>query len=119
MTNQYPGRCGHCGQTLPAGAGELRRVDGRWVVYHAGECPEITSGLGIGGIGSDDYNSRTERDTPLASPRRPEQAGARYAPAGTTQGIRTPGARCSRCRREADWNPGAGEYLCEGHWDEY
>lgn len=84
---------------------------------------EITSGLGIGGYGSDDYNVRTEVD----------QAGYEYnrsdfnensivCPAGTTQGRR--GAdddRCSHpgCYQSADWNSSAGRLFCPRHWDEY
>ena len=50
---------------------------------------------------------------------RPLRAGDHYAPAGTTNGVHTPGEHCSRCGEPADWNPGAGEYLCYRHWDAY
>ncbi len=42
-----------------------------------------------------------------------------FAPAGTTEGVRTPGARCATCGKPANWNPGAGQSLCRRHWDEY
>lgn len=64
MTNRYGGKCGRCGGWVPAGAGTVAKgQDGGWIVNHL-ECPEITSGLGIGGIGSDDYNIWTEGEQP-------------------------------------------------------
>ncbi len=65
MTNRYAGKCGRCGVTVPAGNGTLEKRNGSWVVYHSGECPEITSGLGIGGVGSDDYSMATEGERPM------------------------------------------------------
>jgi hypothetical protein len=62
--NQYPGMCQRCGQTVPAGQGTLARKNGNWLVSHSGDCPEITSGLGIGGHGSDDYSMATEGERP-------------------------------------------------------
>lgn len=62
MENRYPGKCSNCGLNVPAGAGKIEKRNGTWTVYHDGPCPDITSGLGIGGAGSDDYNIHTERD---------------------------------------------------------
>lgn len=121
MTNRYAARCTRCGGWVPEGTGHLENRDGRWIVTHH-ECPEITSGLGIGGIGSDDHNIHTGL-TPTVAPetlqRESARAGEQVCPAGTTYGIRTPGKRCQRCGRDADWNSGAGMYLCARHWDEY
>ena len=117
MTNRYGGYCERCGGYVPAGAGTLEKKNGRWVVTHAGSCPEITSGLGIGGHGSDDYNIHSEPRTP--APRPTVRAGQSFAPTGTTNGIRTPGKKCARCGQPANWNSSAGEYLCDDHWDEY
>ena len=36
--NRYPGTCAACGGPVPAGAGFVRRVNGRWIVGHA-PCP--------------------------------------------------------------------------------
>lgn len=80
---------------------------------------EITSGLGIGGTGSDDYNMATE---PAAVPEYMHghaPAGGRVCPAGTTYGESDPDGCCAICGRPADWNPGAGQNLCARHWDEY
>lgn len=63
MKNRYPGICINCGQTVQPEQGDLIKKGDRWLVRHT-ECPEITSGLGIGGYGSDDYNIWTE--TPLS-----------------------------------------------------
>lgn len=61
MKNKYEGRCVRCGGTVPPGAGTIESKNGNWLVSHT-ECPEITSGLGIGGAGSDDYNINTEQN---------------------------------------------------------
>ena len=83
--------------------------------------PEITSGLGIGGIGSDDYNIHTEIDA--GGPEYAREAHAEgdvVTPAGTTDGRRGgPSDRCAICGKPADWNPGAGRLLCHRHWDSY
>lgn len=77
---------------------------------------DITSGLGIGGAGSDDYNIHTEADTSISQ----DDGTSRYVyPNGGTQGIRTPGTRCRICGVAANWNSGAGQHLCARHWDEY
>jgi hypothetical protein len=79
---------------------------------------EITSGLGIGGIGSDDYNIHTEPTVISGITQKPEH-GQHYAPTGTTEGVSANG-RCAQCGRSgSDFNPGAGRYLCPSHWDEY
>lgn len=81
---------------------------------------EITSGLGIGGVGSDDHNIHTTADTAEPSyihGQAPE--GAPVCSAGTTYGYSTPGGRCEYCGRSGDWNPGAGMTLCTRHWDSY
>jgi hypothetical protein len=39
-SNTYPGNCSRCGARVPAEGGLLGpKVDGRWTVLHAGECP--------------------------------------------------------------------------------
>lgn len=119
MVNRYDGNCERCGMRVPAGAGNLENRNGQWIVTHAGPCPEITSGLGIGGAGSDDYNIHTEADRGIGYTPGLEPAGTQVCPAGTTYGKSNPGARCARCGAPADWNPGAGENLCPRHWDEY
>jgi hypothetical protein len=117
MVNKFSGHCRYCGGFVPAGAGTVERVEDHWLVSHSGGCPEISSGLGIGGRGSDDHNLHSEGRESWPKPQ--ATAGERFAPTGTTEGIRTPGKRCNRCRRPANWNPNAGEYLCDRHWDEY
>jgi len=119
MRNRYPGKCSRCGRNVPAGAGTTQNVGGRWVVTHD-ECPEVTSGLGIGGAGSDDYSTRTESVLPATDYVPGSQpAGSQVCPAGTTYGSSSPGARCEICGAPADWNSGAGQHLCPNHWDEY
>jgi len=119
MTNKYGGKCGNCGQYVATGTGTVMQEHGRWVVYHT-ECPEITSGLGIGGIGSDDCNIHTERDTAGDGYQHGTAlAGSQVCPAGTTYGVSDPGGRCTRCGARADYNPSAGQNLCARHWDEY
>lgn len=56
MKNKYAGKCQRCGMTIAAGDGNLENRNGKWVIYHDGPCPDIESGLGIGGAGSDDFN---------------------------------------------------------------
>ncbi len=81
---------------------------------------DISSGLGIGGIGSDDYNIHTEAGPVSEYNRDAHSEGDYVYPAGTTQGRRGgENDRCACCGQPADWNPGAGEYLCSHHWDEY
>lgn len=81
---------------------------------------DIDSGLGIGGIGSDDYNMSTEDEGPDAGYVHGDApAGTQVCPAGTTYGQADSGGRCTRCGAPADWNPGAGQNLCARHWDEY
>lgn len=66
MVNKYPGKCANCGNTVHATYGIAEKRNGKWIVYHnPGECPEITSGLGIGGYGSDDYNIHNTGDTEI------------------------------------------------------
>jgi hypothetical protein len=38
-TNRYAGPCQRCGSPVPAGAGTVAQVDGRWVTGHLGDCP--------------------------------------------------------------------------------
>lgn len=116
--NEFLAKCSYCGHWVAVGEGRVRQGKRVSTVYHDGPCPDISSGLGIGGIGSDDHNIHTDRDTgPWAKSSVP--AGHMFSPTGTTQGERTPGAKCARCGKSANWNPGAGEYLCNRHWDEY
>lgn len=119
MKNRFAGKCARCGQTVLEGAGTVEKFGNQWIVTHV-ECPEITSGLGIGGVGSDDHNIHSS-DVGLASAYVPgnKPAGTQVCPAGTTDGQSNPGARCARCGKPADWNPSAGENLCPRHWDEY
>jgi hypothetical protein len=81
---------------------------------------DVESGLGIGGIGSDDYNIHTEAERPGTGYMHGDApAGTQVCPAGTTYGKADPDGRCTRCGQPADWNPGAGQNLCARHWDEY
>lgn len=84
------------------------------------EQADITSGLGIGGTGSDDYNISTEGDTMTQEyDRESHKPGDHVYPAGTTQGTRGDDDDRCWCGRPGDWNPGAGQVLCSHHWDEY
>ncbi len=49
MKNKYAGKCERCGMMVAAGDGNLVNQNGKWIVTHDGPCPEIESGLGIGG----------------------------------------------------------------------
>lgn len=81
---------------------------------------DVESGLGIGGIGSDDYNIHTEGEGPSGGYVHGSiPAGAQVCPAGTTYGQSDPDGRCAICGQPADWNPGAGQNLCDRHWDSY
>ncbi len=45
---------------------------------------------------------------------------ARFAPTGTTNADTDSwGDLCTQCHRPGWWNSGAGQTLCERHWDEY
>lgn len=119
MINKYAGRCRRCGGLVAAGAGTVERQGDHWVVYHD-ECPEITSGMGVGGYGSDDHNIHAEQ--PQSGPEYQHgktPAGRRVCPAGTTYGYSDPAGHCAICGRPADYNPNAGRNLCSRHWDEY
>ena len=65
----------------------------------------ITSRLGIGGHGSDDYNINTEY-TP-------------YPPETPSHNNAGGNGKCRECGKPAQWNSGAGGHLCSRHWDEY
>lgn len=39
--NKYPGNCVKCGARVAAEAGLRDKVDGKWVVLHRGDCPEV------------------------------------------------------------------------------
>lgn len=60
-SNRFPGACKTCGETVPAEAGELRREQGAWVVYHPGCLPAPLPGWQTGVIGSYDCET-TGRD---------------------------------------------------------
>lgn len=118
MQNRYAGKCSRCGRTVPEGAGTVEKQNDRWIVIHI-ECPEIASGLGIGGAGSDDYNINSDMINATAYIPGSKPAGAQVCPAGTTYGTSDPDGHCAICGKPADWNPGAGQNLCSRHWDEY
>lgn len=59
MTNKYSGKCSRCGLTVYSGEGNVEKKNGDWIVSHNGPCPDIESGLGVGGYGSEDYSIRT------------------------------------------------------------
>lgn len=62
-TNRFPGTCKTCGQSVPAEAGELRKEQGAWVVYHAQCLPAAAPGWHTGVIGS--YDCETTGRDPL------------------------------------------------------
>ena len=39
--NRKPGKCGHCGQSVAAGAGDLLKGVLGWVVYHSAPCHSV------------------------------------------------------------------------------
>ena len=43
-TNRFPGTCKTCGTQVPAEAGELRKEQGAWVVYHPACLPAAGPG---------------------------------------------------------------------------
>ena len=119
MTNKYAGKCNKCGGRVNPGAGTVEKGINGWIISHV-ECPEITSGLGIGGTGSDDYNIGNADGGSIHDQQYFEaHEGEHVYPAGTTQGYRTPGKKCERCGQPADYNPNAGQHLCRRHWDSY
>lgn len=62
-TNRFPGTCKTCGQQVPAEAGELRKEQGSWVVYHAECLPPAGPGWHTGLLGS--YDCETTGRDPL------------------------------------------------------
>ncbi len=95
---------------------------GEWLTY-----PEIFQRLGLTW---EEYCRRNDELLARIEAIERRQAEARkaptadsdiIAPAGTTYTRRSYGTgRCGRCGKpESHWNPGAGEYLCTTHWDEY
>lgn len=74
---------------------------------------------GIGRL-SRDIDRERETIAGLEAPALVKVAGyAGFAPAGTTEGERADG-RCGVCGKpHCHWTPGAGEFLCCRHWDEY
>ena len=40
LPNKYPGKCKRCNQWVARGAGHTKLVNGKWPVFHVGECPE-------------------------------------------------------------------------------
>ena len=62
-TNRFPGTCKTCGQQVPAEAGELRKEQGSWVVYHAACLPPAGPGWHTGLLGS--YDCETTGRDPL------------------------------------------------------
>lgn len=84
-----------------------------------GDMADVSSGLGIGGVGSEDYNINSEPPDAPEYDRDAQREGERVLPTGTTYGVRGgPNDRC-RCGRSGDYNPSAGQVLCARHWDEY
>lgn len=64
-SNRFPGTCKTCGRPVPAEAGELRKEQGAWVVYH-GECvPAAGPGWHTGVLGS--YDCETTGRDPLTA----------------------------------------------------
>ncbi|HEX4791612.1 MAG TPA: exonuclease domain-containing protein [Actinospica sp.] len=64
-SNRFPGPCKTCGQSVPAEAGELRKEQGAWVVYHPGCVPPAGPGWHSGVIGS--YDCETTGRDPLTA----------------------------------------------------
>jgi DNA polymerase-3 subunit epsilon len=60
-SNRFPGACKTCGESVPAEAGQLRREQDAWVVYHPGCLPAPPPGWHTGVIGSYDCET-TGRD---------------------------------------------------------
>ena len=64
-TNRFPGPCKTCGQSVPAEAGELRKEQGAWTVYHPACLPPAGPGWHTGVIGS--YDCETTGRDPLTA----------------------------------------------------
>ena len=64
-TNRFPGTCKTCGAQVPAEAGELRKEQGSWVVYHPGCLPATGPGWHTGVLGS--YDCETTGRDPLTA----------------------------------------------------
>ena len=64
-TNRFPGTCKTCGAQIPAEAGELRKEQGAWVVYHAQCLPAAGPGWQTGVLGS--YDCETTGRDPLVA----------------------------------------------------
>ena len=64
-TNRFPGTCKTCGAQIPAEAGELRKEQGAWVVYHARCLPAAGPGWQTGVLGS--YDCETTGRDPLVA----------------------------------------------------
>ena len=64
-TNRFPGTCKTCGTPVPAEAGELRKEQGAWVVYHPACLPAAGPGWQTGVLGS--YDCETTGRDPLTA----------------------------------------------------
>jgi DNA polymerase III subunit epsilon len=64
-TNRYSGTCKVCGKAVPAGAGELRKDAGQFVVYHPECLPAAAPGWHTGLIGS--YDCETTGTDPFSA----------------------------------------------------
>jgi DNA polymerase-3 subunit epsilon len=64
-SNRFPGACKTCGQSVPAEAGELRKEQGAWAVYHPGCLPPPPPGWHTGLLGS--YDCETTGRDPLTA----------------------------------------------------
>jgi DNA polymerase III subunit epsilon len=64
-TNRFPGTCKTCGTQVPAEAGELRKEQGAWVVYHPACLPAAGPGWHTGVLGS--YDCETTGRDPLTA----------------------------------------------------
>lgn len=106
--------------------------DAWWYGYAARYAEYTQEQIGAAGLTVEEYWRRNgellarvdaiERKRAEAEARQAPTAGDDIiAPAGTTSTRRSWGTgRCGRCGREGSyWNPGAGAYLCERHWDAY
>ena len=93
---------------VPGAKGKLH-IHGRYVEpVQSAQSMDFDQGFGIGGLARHVEPATYQEPNTTANPRW----------AGTTEHGKGKG-RCEQCGQPAWWNPGAGQFLCYRHWDNY
>jgi hypothetical protein len=117
MTDEQLRTYGYAARYMEFGVDEWR-VEGGWSVPYRLGLPVSELQRRAAALVQRLAQAETASQRSKGRPRRPSPT--RVAPAGTTYAdLRAGTGRCVTCGREGYWNPGAGNYLCTAHWDEY